>query len=71
MTTCDDCKDEIALTDVQGHYDGNCLKCRKKESEGEWELWRLSGEMGEDQEDFERRVSKPSFPYRRKDQVGR
>ena len=28
MTTCDDCKDEIALTDVQGHYDGKCAICR-------------------------------------------
>ena len=29
MTTCDDCKDEIALTDVAGHYDAKCAKCRK------------------------------------------
>ena len=25
---CSDCGDEIALTDVQGHYDGKCAKCR-------------------------------------------
>ena len=58
MTTCDDCSDEIALTDVAGHYDGKCAKCRK-DAEAEWELGRLSGEIGEGQEDYERRVSKP------------
>tara|TARA_B100000929_G_scaffold290076_2_gene282503 strand:+ start:624 stop:935 length:312 start_codon:yes stop_codon:yes gene_type:complete len=28
---CDDCKDEIALTDVEGHYDGRCRHCRSKD----------------------------------------
>ena len=28
MTTCEWCKDGIALTDVEGHYDGRCKKCR-------------------------------------------
>ena len=26
---CEDCGDDIALTDVQGHYDGKCAKCRE------------------------------------------